>query len=132
MRPFCLNCWPSEGYVIDSSVMLFLLSFSVEVCARSPGNHVNDPTKRLIGEVFLFGFQGSPWWSARSLHREKGSRTFAVAGLDLYLCLWGCWRGPVVWGTLGDERCLQTAVDWQWCSLGAGCDLASRSQTAPV
>jgi hypothetical protein len=58
MRPFCLNHRPSEGYVIDSAVVIFLLSFSVEVCVRSLGNHVNNPMKRLIGEVLLFGW----WW----------------------------------------------------------------------
>jgi multisubunit Na+/H+ antiporter MnhF subunit len=31
MRPFCLNHWPSEGYVIDIAVVILLLSFGVEV-----------------------------------------------------------------------------------------------------
>jgi hypothetical protein len=171
--------------MIDSSVVIFLLSFNVEVCAQSPGNHVNDPMERLISEVLLFGCWWGwwrilvMWWWRKGLDLlvllvhmvllvgvewfivelslvvllgvvgvcnnslvvgwlisgilsfvalfswqslmgvrgvftcEKGSRTFAVVGLGLYLCLWGCRRGPVVWGTLGDERCLQSAVDWQ-------------------
>jgi hypothetical protein len=32
VRPFCLNHRPSEGYVIDSAVVIILLLFSVEVC----------------------------------------------------------------------------------------------------
>jgi hypothetical protein len=32
-------------------------------------------------------FRGSPWWDVRSLRREKGSRTFTVVGLGLFLYL---------------------------------------------
>jgi hypothetical protein len=42
--------------------------------------------------------------------REKGSGAFTIAGLGLCLYIWGWCRDPVVWGTLGDELCLQ------WCA----------------
>ena len=54
MRPLYLNDWPGEGYMIDPSIVVFLLSFCVEFGAGSSGNHVNDPLKGLIGEVLLF------------------------------------------------------------------------------
>jgi hypothetical protein len=32
-------------------------------------------------------FRGNPWWGVRSIHRERGSRTFAAAKPDLCLFL---------------------------------------------
>jgi hypothetical protein len=54
LGPLCLNDWPSESYMIDSSIVVFLLLFCVDLEAGSSGNHVNDPSKGLIGEVLLF------------------------------------------------------------------------------
>jgi hypothetical protein len=56
MGPLCLNNWPGEGYMIDPSIVVFLLPFCVEFGAGSSGNHVNDPLKGLISEVLLL------WW----------------------------------------------------------------------
>jgi hypothetical protein len=56
MGPLCLNDRPDEGYMIDLSIVVFLLLFCVKLRARSSANHVNDPSKGLIGEVLLF------WW----------------------------------------------------------------------
>jgi hypothetical protein len=53
MGPLCLNNWPSEGYVIDPLIVVFLLPFCVEFGARFSSNHVDDPSKGLIGEVLL-------------------------------------------------------------------------------
>jgi hypothetical protein len=58
MGLLCLNDCPGEGYVIDPSIVVFLLSFGVELRAGSSCNHVNDPSKRLIGKVLLFRC----WW----------------------------------------------------------------------
>jgi hypothetical protein len=59
MRPLCFNNWPNEVYVIDPSIVFFLLLFCVEFRAGSSDNHVNDPSKGLIGEVFLLRWG---WW----------------------------------------------------------------------
>jgi hypothetical protein len=40
-------------------------------------------------------FQRNPWWDVPRLRHGKDSRTFAVAGLGLCLCLWWFRRGPV-------------------------------------
>lgn len=48
--------------MIDSSVVVFLLSFCVKVYAQSTSNHVNDPIERLINKVFLFVYWWGLWW----------------------------------------------------------------------
>jgi hypothetical protein len=54
----CLNDWPGEGYLIDPSIVVFLPPFRVELGDGSSGDHVNDPSIGLIGEVLLFWC----WW----------------------------------------------------------------------
>jgi hypothetical protein len=39
--------------MIDHLIAICLLSFGVKIGAGSSGNHVNDPSKGLIGEVLL-------------------------------------------------------------------------------
>jgi hypothetical protein len=77
-------------------------------------------------------FRGNPWWGVRSLHHERGSRTFTATEPGLCHCLW-CWRrDPIVWGTPVDELCLRWGVGWRWCSLVAGCGLACQTRTTLV
>jgi hypothetical protein len=61
---------------------------------------------------------------------EKDNRTFAVVGLDLYLCLWCFRRSPVARVIRGDEQCLQSLADWRWCALGTGYGFAGLSLIA--
>jgi hypothetical protein len=44
--------------VVDTSVVVPLLSLRVEVDAGPPSDHVNDSAIRLISEVFFFGAWG--------------------------------------------------------------------------
>jgi hypothetical protein len=53
MGPLCLHDWTCDGDVVDTAVMVPLLSLRVEVDAGPPSDHVNDSAIRLIGEVFL-------------------------------------------------------------------------------
>jgi hypothetical protein len=51
-----LHDWAGDGNMVDASVVIPLLPLHVKVNAGPSGDHVNDSTVRLIGEVFLF------WW----------------------------------------------------------------------
>jgi hypothetical protein len=51
--PLCLHDWTNDDDVVDTAVMVPLLSLRVEVDTGPPSDHVNDSTIRLIGEVFL-------------------------------------------------------------------------------
>jgi hypothetical protein len=53
MGPLRLHGWASDDDVVDTSVVVPLLSLHVEVDAGPPTDHVNDPAIRLISEVFL-------------------------------------------------------------------------------
>jgi hypothetical protein len=94
--------------VLLVGVVLFIVELSLVILLGVVG--VGDDSlvfSRLIFGNPIFGglgfraIPGGVW----SLCHEKDSKTFAVAGLGLCLCLWGCCRGPVTWGTRGDERC---------------------------
>jgi hypothetical protein len=54
MGPLRLHDWAGDGDVVDTAVVVPLLSLCVEVGAGSPSDHVNDSAIRLISEVFLF------------------------------------------------------------------------------
>jgi hypothetical protein len=56
MGPLCLYHWASESDVVDTAVVILFLPLGVY--AGSPSDHVNDPTVRLLGEVFLLGAGG--------------------------------------------------------------------------
>jgi hypothetical protein len=47
--------WVGEGDMVDTPVMIPLLSLRLEVDAGPSGDDVNDSTIRLIDEVFLLG-----------------------------------------------------------------------------
>jgi hypothetical protein len=51
--PLCLHDWAGDGDVVDTLVVVPLLSLRVEVDAGPPSDHVNDAAIRLISEVFL-------------------------------------------------------------------------------
>jgi hypothetical protein len=53
MGPLCLHNWTGDGDVVDTAVMVSLLSLCVKVDAGPPSDHVNDSAIRLISEVFL-------------------------------------------------------------------------------
>ena len=59
MGQLCLNNWAGEGYMIDPSIVVFLLPFCVEFEAGSSSNHVDYPSKGLTGEVLLLRWG---WW----------------------------------------------------------------------
>jgi hypothetical protein len=51
--PLHLHDWAGDGDVVDTSVVVPLLSLCVEVDAGPPSDHVNNSAIRLISEVFL-------------------------------------------------------------------------------
>jgi hypothetical protein len=56
MRPSCLYDWAGEGDMVNTSVVVPLLSLRFKVHARPSGDHMDDSTIWLFGEVFLL------WW----------------------------------------------------------------------
>jgi hypothetical protein len=49
----CLYHWAGGGDIVDTPVVIPLLSLRLEVNDGPSGDHVNDSAIRLIGEVFL-------------------------------------------------------------------------------
>jgi hypothetical protein len=59
--PLRLHDLADDGDVVDTSVVVPLLSLHVEVDAGPPSDHVNDSAIRLISEVFLLWCLGVIW-----------------------------------------------------------------------
>jgi hypothetical protein len=76
MGPLRLHDWAGDGDVVDTSVVVPLLSLHVEVDAGPPSDHVNDSVIRVISEVFLFWCLGVIWvvdvWLMRVQRRKWG------------------------------------------------------------